>query len=86
MYKWDHKSRPKQITVRWEDHWDNAEWEEVEDEYKPHIIETKGFLVYEDKKMICVARDYAIKPMDGTIGAVGKILKSCITYRSDHAK
>lgn len=90
MYKWDYKKekRPKFITVRWEDHHDSTEWHYEVDpkDFEPHIAESRGFRIYEDNKILALARDIGTKPQDGSYGAVGKIVKSCIVYRSDNGK
>lgn len=74
--------KPRKITVVWEDHHENAEWTEAteQSQLSPLIVETRGWLVQENKAMIEVARD--VYKTGSGIGSPLRIMKKCILKRS----
>jgi hypothetical protein len=73
----------KLIKVVWEDHCDASDgWvdkAELDKEMKPAIINSIGYLVNEDDKIVQIVGDYA----DGHFRRAINILKSCIIEREE---
>lgn len=72
----------KEIDIKWEDHWfeDTCVTPESIKNVKPMVHSTRGYLLHENRRMLCVAHTVQ---EDGQGCEVTYIMKKNIKYRSD---